>query len=58
MMEQQPKPVSKPTSSSTDLQKVLEALTSQSEQMKRLEQSAGIQSVLMHNIRELLNMKE
>ena len=51
-MEQQPKPVSKPTSSSTDLQKVLEALTSQSEQMKRLEQSAGIQSERMKRLEE------
>ena len=41
-MEQQPKSVSKPTNPSTDFQKVLEALTAQSEQMKRLEQSAGI----------------
>ena len=52
MMEQQPKTVSKPTSSSTDLQKVLEALTSQSEQMKRLEQSAGIQSERMKRLEE------
>ena len=41
-MEQQQKIVSKSPSPSTDLQKVLEALTAQSEQMKRLEQSAGI----------------